>query len=151
MPEPIIFEETVSYHLAKVATAFRNSIEQHMASADLHSGQVFVMIELWRQDGMKQIELAEQLNVKAPTLSNMIRGLEKINLVRTKKHSKDGRAMTVHLTARGKTIREDVEKSWIEVEAECVAGLSVSDRFVLFEVLKKLRGTYTGQKVEEED
>ena len=53
MPEPIIFEETVSYHLAKVATAFRNSIEQHMASADLHSGQVFVMIELWRQDGMK--------------------------------------------------------------------------------------------------
>ncbi|MFT3745182.1 MAG: MarR family winged helix-turn-helix transcriptional regulator [Pyrinomonadaceae bacterium] len=151
MSEPIIFEETVSYLLAKVATAFRNSMETHMAEVDLHSGQVFVMIELWRKDGMKQIELAELLNVKAPTVSNMIRGLEKINLVKTKKDAKDGRAMTVHLTARGRTMKEEVEKRWIDVETECVAGLSASDRFVLFEVLKKLRGTYTGRKVVEDE
>jgi DNA-binding MarR family transcriptional regulator len=137
--------------LAKVTTAYRNSIEQHMAEVDLHSGQVFVLIELWREDGIKQIELANRLNIKAPTVSNMIRGLEKINLVRTKKAPKDGRAMTVHLTAKGRAIRAEVEKRWIDVEAECVAGLSASDRFVLFEVLKKLRGTYTGQKIEDED
>lgn len=151
MSEPIIFEETTSYLLAKVATAFRNSIEQHMAEVDLHSGQVFVMIELWREDGMKQIELANLLNIKAPTVSNMIRGLEKINLVKTKKAPKDGRAMTVHLTAKGKAMRQNVEQRWIDVEAECVASLSTADRVILFEVLKKLRGTYTGQKVEEED
>lgn len=148
----IIFEETVSYLLAKVTTAFRRSIEEHMADIDLHSGQVFVLIELWREDGLKQFEIANRLNVKPPTVSNMIRGLEKINLVRTKKNSKDGRAVTVHLTARGKTTtREAVEKRWIDVESQCIAGLSTSDRVVLFEVLKKLRGTYTGQKVSDEE
>ena len=152
MSEPIIFEETVSYLLAKVTTAFRNSIEQHMAEVDLHSGQVFVLIELWREDGLKQIELAKRLNVKPPTVSNMIRGLEKIHLVRTEQDPKDGRATTVHLTARAKTTtRQDVEKRWIDVEAECVAGLSNSDRVILFDVLKKLRGTYTGQKVADEE
>ena len=112
-PEPIVFEETVSYLLAKVTTAYRNTIEQHMAKVDLHSGQVFVLIELWHKDGIKQIELAKLLNVKAPTVSNMLRGLEKINLVRTKKTAKDGRAMTVHLTEKGKKIRSEVEKRWI--------------------------------------
>ncbi len=151
MSQPIVFEETVSYLLAKVTTAYRNAIERHMGSIGLHSGQAFVLIELWREDGLRQIDLARRLNVKAPTVNNMVKGLEQINLVRSMPTKGDGRSVSVHLTQKGKTIRSEVEKRWIDVEAECVGPLSPSDRFVLFEVLKKLRGTYTGQKMEDED
>ena len=46
MADIIKFEETVSYLLAKVTTAFRNSLERHMGQIGLHGGQIFVLFEL---------------------------------------------------------------------------------------------------------
>ena len=66
MAANIKFEETVSYLLAKVTTAFRNSLERHMGKIDLHGGQIFVLLELWEKDGLRQIDIANQLNLSAP-------------------------------------------------------------------------------------
>ena len=54
MPDLIKFDETISYMLAKVTTAFRNALERHMAVIGLHGGQIFVLLELWQQDGLRQ-------------------------------------------------------------------------------------------------
>lgn len=151
MGEPIIFEDTISYLLAKVTTAFRNSLERHMTEIGLHSGQIFLLIELWNEDGLKQVDLAKRLSVKAPTVSNMLRGLAEINLIRTEAAEDDGRSVRVFLTEKGKKIRFDVEKRWVDVEAECIATLAKNDRLILQDVLKQLRSTYTGQKLEEEE
>lgn len=152
MNEPIVFEDTISYLLAKVTIAYRNAIERHMAEIGLHSGQTFLLIELWREDGIRQIDLAKRLNVSAPTVSTMLIGLRKIHLIKPKKKDEgDGRSSRVFLTERGKHMRGEVERRWIDVEAECIAGLPATDRFVLQEVLKKLRATYTGQIPPEEE
>ena len=151
MNAPIVFEETVSYLLAKVTTAYRNAIERHMGEIGLHSGQAFVLIELWNKDGMRPVDIARRLDIKPPTVSSMLRGLEKINLVKTEETDGDGRSVRVFLTAKGRNIRSDVERRWIDVEAECVGPLTSTDRLVLLDVLRKLRGTYTGQKIVEEE
>lgn len=151
MVEPIKFDETISYLLAKVTTAFRNALERHMTEIDLHSGQTFLLIELWNEDGLKQVDLAKRLGVKAPTVSNMLRGLEEINLVHTEPAADDGRSIRVFLTEKGKKIRFEVEKRWVDVEMECISTLSKNDQLILQDVLKRLRSTYTGQKFEEED
>lgn len=151
MSQSIIFEDTVTYQLAKVATAYRNAIERHLGEIGLHSGQTLLLIELWREDGLRPIDLAQRLHIKAPTVTNILSGLDEINLIRTKKDGKDKRSTRVYLTTKGKLIRTEVEQRWVDMEAECVAGLPETDRYVFNSVLKRLRATYTGEGLSEED
>ena len=151
MTTEIKFEDTVSYLLAKVSTAFRNSIERHMASIDLHGGQIFVLIELWRRDGLRQIDIAKRLNLSAPTVNKMIKGLIQINLVTLEKTDDDGRSTRVFLTNDGVEMRKDAEAQWLELEESSLAGLTETERLILFDLLGKLRNTYTGRNIDSED
>ncbi len=60
------FEDTTSFMLAKVCVAHRNLLQKNVVQAGLHSGQVFVLIELWKNDGQRQIDLASRLGLAPP-------------------------------------------------------------------------------------
>ena len=141
----IKFEDTVSYLLAKVTTAFRNSLERHMGEIGLHGGQIFVLLELWKQDGLRQVDLAVRLSLSPPTVNKMLKGLIEINLVTRSRIDDDARSTRIFLTPRGNEMREDVEAQWLELEESCLSGLTETERLVLFELLGKLRTTYTGR------
>ena len=141
----IKFEDTVSYLLAKVTTAFRNSLERHMGEIGLHGGQIFVLLELWKQDGLRQVDLANRLALSAPTVNKMLKGLIEINLVTRLRLDDDARSTRIYLTAQGSAMRADVEAQWLELEESCLVGLTETERLVLFELLGKLRTTYTGR------
>ena len=151
MTEFIKFEDTVSYLLAKVTTAFRNSLERHMGEIGLHGGQIFVLFELWKQHGLRQIDIANRLSLSAPTVNKMLRGLIEINLVTRSRMDDDARSTRIFLTDRGADMREDVEAQWLELEENSLSGLTETERLVLFELLGKLRTTYTGRQAESDD
>ena len=147
----ITFEDTVSFLLAKVTTAFRNALENHMAAIGLHGGQIFVLLELWKQDGLRQIDLAKRLNLSAPTVNKMIKGLIDINLVTSSKSDGDARSTRIFLTKQGSIIRAKIETQWLELEESCLTGLTETERLVLFDLLGKLRNTYTGREDAKDD
>lgn len=147
----IKFEDTVSYLLAKVTTAFRNSLERHMGQIGLHGGQIFVLLELWKQDGLRQVDIAARLNLTAPTVNKMLKGLIEINLVTRSRLDDDGRSTRIFLTDRGAEMRSEVEEQWLELEESCLSGLTETERLVLFELLGKLRTTYTGHVDSDDD
>ena len=140
----IKFEETVSFLLAKVTTAFRNALERQMGTIGLHGGQIFVLLELWNQDGLRQIDIASRLNLSAPTVNKMLKGLIDINLVTRSRIDDDARSTRIFMTTRGHEMREHIEAQWLEMEENCLSGLTETERLVLFELLGKLRSTYTG-------
>src|SRR5262245_3590020 len=92
MASHIKFEDTVSYLLGKVTTAFRNSLERHMGEIGLHGGQIFVLLELWKKDGLRQIDIAKRLSLSAPTINKMLKGLIEINLVTRSRIDNDARS-----------------------------------------------------------
>jgi DNA-binding MarR family transcriptional regulator len=151
MNDLIKFEDTVSYLLAKVTTAFRNSLERHMGAIGLHGGQVFVLFELWKQDGLRQVDIATRLNLSAPTVNKMLKGLIEIDLVTRERLDDDARSTRIYLTDRGFEMREEVEAQWLELEESCLSGLTETERLVLSELLSKLRVTYTGRDERSED
>jgi DNA-binding MarR family transcriptional regulator len=144
MAEMIKFEETVSFRLAKVTTAFRNSLERHMGQIGLHGGQIFVLLELWKEDGLRQIDIASRLSLSAPTVNKMLKGLIEINLVTRSRTEDDARSTRIFLTKRGQQMRGEIEAQWLELEESCLTGLTETERLVLFDLLGKLRTTYTG-------
>lgn len=151
MAAQIDFEQTVSFLLAKVTTAFRNSLERQMGQIGLHGGQVFVLFELWETDGLRQIDLAKRLNLSAPTVNKMVNGLIEINLVTRERLEDDGRSTRIFLTDAGAAVRSQIESQWIDLEESCLVGLSETERLILFELLGKLRTTYTGREPLSED
>ena len=151
MAAHIKFEDTVSYLLAKVTTAFRNSLERQMGEIGLHGGQIFVLFELWQQDGLRQIDIANRLNLSAPTVNKMLKGLIEINLVTRSRIDDDARSTRIFLTDRAFDMREEIEGQWLELEENVLSGLTETERLVLFELLGKLRSTYTGVDQAEED
>jgi MarR family transcriptional regulator, organic hydroperoxide resistance regulator len=151
MSESIKFEDTVSYLLAKVTTAFRNSLERHMGAIGLHGGQIFVLFELWKQNGLRQVDLATRLNLSAPTVNKMLKGLIEIGLVTRSRLDNDARSTRIYLTVDGIAMRHEVEGQWLELEESCLSGLTETERLVLSELLGKLRVTYTGRDERSDD
>ncbi|MFZ1699602.1 MAG: MarR family winged helix-turn-helix transcriptional regulator [Pyrinomonadaceae bacterium] len=139
MAEEIVFETTVSYLLAKVGNIFRTSLDRKLIPLGLHSGRVFVLIELWRRDGQKQIDLANRINVAAPTLSKMITGLEEINLVERRVLEGDARATRIFLTPQGWAIKGEISPHWREFEVNFLSSLTESEGWMIADLLGKIR------------
>jgi DNA-binding MarR family transcriptional regulator len=142
-------EETVTYVLSRVSTSFRSSLERSMETIGLHSGQVFVLLELWKQDGLRQVDLATRLGVSTPTVNKMVLGLIDAGLASRKRLEDDARSTRIFLTQAGGEIRSSVETEWHELEENTVTGLTEAERLILFELLTKMKAVYSG--VSEED
>ncbi len=59
---------------------------------------------LWKEDGLEQRVLHEQLGVTSPTLTGVIDGLVRSGYVERKPHPEDGRVNQLFLTAEGHTL-----------------------------------------------
>ena len=142
-------EGTVSFMLSRVTTAFRNSLERSMTGVGLHSGQVFILLELWKRDGQRQVDLAARLGVTTPTINKMLLGLIDSGLVRRLRLENDNRATRIYLTEAGSSLKEPVEAQWHELEENTVAGLTEAERLIIFELLNKMKNLYSGEPEED--
>jgi MarR family transcriptional regulator, organic hydroperoxide resistance regulator len=144
-------EETVSYVLSRASTAFRNSLERNMASIGLHGGQVFVLFELWKKDGLRQVDLASRLNVSTPTINKIILGLISSGLVTRTRLENDARSTRIFLTDEGIALQSAVDTQWHELEETTVSGLTEAERLILFELLTKMKNLYSGRSDEDDE
>ena len=80
-----------------------------MSSIGLHGGQIFLLVELWKEDGLRQIDLAKRLSLAAPTVHKMLKGLIEINLITCSRQDADARSTRVFLTDLGYRMRDEVE------------------------------------------
>jgi len=145
------FDQTTSFILAKVTTAFRNTLERNMEPIGLHSGQVFVLMELWRKDGQRQVDIASRLSLSAPTINKTVKGLIEAGLVTRERLEDDARSTRIYLTDRGAAKQEQVEEQWRELEEEVVAGLTEAERLMIFELLAKMRKSFSGAASDENE
>src|SRR3982750_2169011 len=132
------FEETNSYIFTKVGTAQRNLLEKRMKLIGLHSGQVFVLMELWKRDGQRQIDLAARLRLAPPTVNKILGGLLEADFVTRARYEDDARSTRIHLTQKGLDIRGELETQWQELEEETLQNLTDTERLVLNQLLRKL-------------
>ncbi|MFN0141167.1 MAG: MarR family winged helix-turn-helix transcriptional regulator [Pyrinomonadaceae bacterium] len=147
----INFEDTATYKLARVTTAYRNALERHLGVIGLHGGQVFVLFELWKQDGLRQVDIATRLNLSAPTINKILKGLAEMNLVISAREQDDARSTRVFLTDQGRDIKKDVAAQWLELESEYLSGLTETERLILPDLLGKLKIAYTGSGDSEDE
>lgn len=135
----IDFENSVTYVLTQLAIAYRTYLEKAMGEIGLHSGQIFVLISLWKSDGQSQIDLVKNLNLTAPTVNKMIKSLITSGYVECCKCPSDGRLMRVFLTDKGIECQSSVAEQWSKLEVQSFSNLTDTEKLVLWQLFGKLK------------
>jgi len=97
----------------KVATDMENYTDQILAPYSLSSGR-FMLLFLLRDapQGMIPSEISQQVGVTQATVSGLINGLEKQELVKRETHEKDGRSFVIKLTEKGDNLLREIFPLW---------------------------------------
>ncbi len=128
---------TINYLFNQIFNAYRVNLEKQLNVIGLHSGQVFILISLWTEDGQRQNNIAKSLNISPPTVNKMIKSLMDAGFLSLTKDESDGRATRIFLTEKGIAIRPDVELLWQNLEDDVYSNLTETEKIVLFQLLEK--------------
>lgn len=93
----------------------------------LYPGQIGLIRQLMKQDGLSQRELAAKIHIKPPTAAVSIKRLEKNGILERKSDQNDQRISRIYLTEKGKNIGKEVCAMVQKNELELFTGFSESE------------------------
>jgi DNA-binding MarR family transcriptional regulator len=138
----------LGYLLVLVGRAMRYHHEAHMSTLGLHAGQELVLLELLREDGLTQTQIAAKLGVEPPTVTKMLSRMERGELVERRTDPEDARVTRVYLTERSRGMAQSIQTAWDSLETMIKAGLSDIEqalvRRILLHMLDNLSKTESG-------
>ena len=131
--------ETLPFEIGETAHALRKAFDRRAVGLGVTRAQWKVLFRLTRQPGLRQIELADMLDIEPITLSRIVDRLEEAELVERKADPADRRAWRLHVTARARPLVEKLRAVADEVIAEAFAGIDPNDIEITRQVLAKAR------------
>ncbi len=97
----------------------------------VYHGQPPMLFILSKKDGRSQKELADILNIKASTITVMLKRMEKANLVIRKQDSEDQRISRVYITEEGLELCEKARSVMNNLEEECFGNFTTEEKVIL--------------------
>jgi len=116
-----------------------NHIHAELRKYDVYPGQPPLMFSLDRRNGQSQKELAEQLDIKAATLTVMINRMEKNGLVRREADPEDQRVSRIYMTDKGFETLQVVRETLDRLEQQAIAGLTEEEISLLRSLLHRIK------------
>ena len=132
-------ERTFLMQLGPIRQALRRINGRALASLGISTAQAYPLVLIAQNDGIRQGELADRLDVEGPTLVRMLDQLGAMGLVDRRTDPSDQRARTLHLTPAGQALAERVEPVLYATRARILAEVSDDDLEVCLRVFDALR------------
>jgi MarR family transcriptional regulator for hemolysin len=131
--------ETLPFEIGETAHALRKSFDRRAVGLGVTRAQWKVLFRLTRQPGMRQIELADMLDVEPITLSRIVDRLEEAGLVERSADPADRRAWRLHVTVRAQPLVEKLRAVADVMVAEAFAGIDPKEIEITRQVLARAR------------
>jgi MarR family transcriptional regulator, organic hydroperoxide resistance regulator len=135
----------LNHLIIQVARAHRATALSHLSKLGLHPGQEIILMQLLRQDGQSQTQLAEKLGVQAPTVTKMLQRLEVGDFVERCPSSQDNRVTLVYLSQKGRSLEQPLHEAWAALEQQAGLGLNKAEHETLRKLLERLRTNLAGE------
>ena len=135
--------ETLPFEIAETGHALRKAFDRRAVGMGVTRAQWKVLFRLERQPGLRQIELADLLDIEPITLSRIIDRLEEAELVARVADPADRRAWRLHVTARAEPLIVKLRRVADEMIAEAFAGIDPKDIEITRQVLGRVRENAT--------
>ncbi|MFF4268641.1 MarR family winged helix-turn-helix transcriptional regulator [Streptomyces sp. NPDC001536] len=114
----------MSYAIFQLARAHRARAAAMLREMDLHPGQELLLMQLLDRDGQTQSELLESVGLDHSTVSKSLRRMQDAGLLVREPAEHDRRVMVVHLTDKGRAMREPIAAMWRALEETSARDLS---------------------------
>ena len=134
----------VAWEIGETSHAMRRFYDRRAAELGVTRAQWRVIAILGHHSGMKQVELADRLDVEPISACRIIDRLEEAGLVERQRDPADRRAWRLSLTAKAEPIRERLRELAEEMSLEAFAGLSDEQLESLRAAMARIRDNIVG-------
>jgi DNA-binding MarR family transcriptional regulator len=131
--------ETLPFEIGETAHALRKAFDRRAVGLGVTRAQWKVLFRLERQPGLRQIELADMLDIEPITLSRIVDRLEEGGLVERVADPADRRAWRLHVTARAQPLIEKLRRVADDMTSEAFAGIDPNHIEIARQVLGRVR------------
>lgn len=134
-------DESIGFLLNETSRLSRRLLYGRLAECGIRGGSWYVLRVLWEGDGVTQRQLAERLGMTQPSTLEMIRSMERDDLIRLERDQEDRRKTRVYLTDRAWDLRVPLLRVAEEATAVVVQRLSQPEQVALRMLLRNVRDT----------
>ena len=135
----------LAWEISETSHAMRRFYDRRAAELGVTRAQWRMIAVLGHHPGMKQVELADRLDVEPISACRIIDRLEEAGLVERQRDPADRRAWRVSLTAKAEPIREQLRQLAEEMSLEAFAGLNEEQLKVMRVALARIRDNLVDQ------
>ena len=133
--EPENLDRNFGFILNDVSRLMRTTFDRRAKSIGLTRSQWWVLVHLYRRDGLVQAELAEILEIERPTLGRLLDRLENKGWLRRQADPKDRRVKRVYLTDEVKPAMKSLRRIAADLRQQVLEGLNKDEREQLVDSL----------------
>lgn len=99
------FKDSLAYRAQLLARLLQTDYLARIVDTGIAPAQAYVLGELWLEEPLSQVELARRLEIGKATIGKTLSRLETAGVIERKRDEVDRRAIMIHLTEKGRTLR----------------------------------------------
>lgn len=127
------------FTLADATRIFRRVFNMRVEHLGITGPQWRIIAYLMRRDGMKQVEIADEIELDKAAVGRTIERLEALNLVRREECADDGRARRVYLNSSALDLGSEILKEARIYYDDVLDCLAPAERAEFLRTLSKVR------------
>ena len=131
--------ETFPFEIGETAHALRKAFDRLAVGLGVTRAQWKVLFKLTRTPGLRQVELADMLDLEPITLCRIVDRLEEAGLVERSRDPDDRRAWRLHVTAKAQPLIDKLQKIGAELVEQAFTGIDPQDIETTRKVLARVR------------
>lgn len=131
--------EDLLFEINETARAIRRLFDQRVSAMGVTRSQWRVLARLKREPGLRQVELADRLDMEPITLCRIVDRLEEAGLVQRKSDPSDRRAWLLELTAKADPVVKQLRGVAGEIAEEAMNGIRETELRELQDRLAAIR------------
>ena len=131
--------ETLPFEIGETAHALRKAFDRLAVGLGVTRAQWKVLFKLTRTPGLRQVELADMLDLEPITLCRIVDRLEEAGLVERVRDPEDRRAWRLHVTAQAQPLVEKLRAIGADLVGRAFENIDPAEIEVTRRVLERVR------------
>ena len=131
--------ETIPFEIGETAHALRKAFDRLAVGLGVTRAQWKVLFKLTRTPGLRQVELADMLELEPITLCRIVDRLEEAGLVERVRDPDDRRAWRLHVTAKAQPLIEKLQLVGSGLVEQAFGNIDAKDIEIMRRVLAHAR------------
>ena len=131
-------QNTLHYLLMANHMTFQKQLFANVKSLGLTTGQPKVLDYLQDHDGSSQKEIAKGCHIEPATLTSLLAGKEKKELITRSMKEGDRRMLYVSMTKKGWKLQAQINAEFSRLEQMAMQNMSEEDKAMLIQLLSQI-------------